>query len=161
VPSSRPTASASPRSSEVASATIPRPLSHQGEDAVVVEERDDRDDEQAGVLQCLDRVGDAGPGLRLRGGRKEQERGEQGDGWIFFGWGLCLTFTSIWGATWLEKKFGTFVSIVIALVGFAACIGLMAVFPNGSTTTGMNGGQPWASWSAPSSAASSSASPTP
>jgi MFS family permease len=64
-------------------------------------------------------------------------------GWVFFGWGLCLAFTSIWGATWLEKQVGTFVSIVIALVGFAACIGLMAVFSNGSTTTGMSGGQPW------------------
>jgi MFS family permease len=64
-------------------------------------------------------------------------------GWVFFGWGLCLAFTSIWGATWLERKVGTFVSIVIALVGFAACIALMAVFSTGSTSEGMSGGQPW------------------
>ncbi|MFT4286241.1 MFS transporter [Nocardioides sp.] len=64
-------------------------------------------------------------------------------GWVFFGWGLALAFTSIWGATWLERRVGTFISIVIALVGFAACLALMAVFSNGSTTTGMTGGQPW------------------
>ena len=64
-------------------------------------------------------------------------------GWVFFGWGMCLAFTSIWGASWLEKKVGTFISIVIALVGFAACLALMSVFSNGSTTDGMTGGQPW------------------
>jgi MFS family permease len=69
--------------------------------------------------------------------------GASDTGWVFFGWGLCLAFTSIWGASWLERKVGTFVSIVIALVGFAACLGLMAVFSEGSTTVGMQGGQPW------------------
>jgi MFS family permease len=64
-------------------------------------------------------------------------------GWVFFGWGMCLAFTSIWGATWLQDKVGTFVAIVIALVGLAACIALMGVFSTGSTTGGMNGGQPW------------------
>jgi MFS family permease len=69
--------------------------------------------------------------------------GASDTGWVFFGWGLCLAFTSIWGASWLEKKVGTLVSMVIALVGFAACIALMAVFSTGSTTAGMHGGQPW------------------
>lgn len=64
-------------------------------------------------------------------------------GWVFFGWGLALAFTSIWGATWLERRVGTFVSIVIALAGFTACLALMAIFSNGSTTEGMTGGQPW------------------
>lgn len=64
-------------------------------------------------------------------------------GWVFFGWGLCLAFTSIWGATWLERRVGTFASIVIALVGFASCIALMGVFSTGSTTEGMSGGHPW------------------
>ncbi len=64
-------------------------------------------------------------------------------GWVFFGWGLALAFTSIWGATWLERRVGTFVSIVIALSGFTACLALMAIFSNGSTTDGMTGGQPW------------------
>lgn len=64
-------------------------------------------------------------------------------GWVFFGWGLGLAISSIWGATWLERRVGTFVSIVIALAGFTACLALMAVFSNGSTTDGMTGGQPW------------------
>jgi MFS transporter, ACDE family, multidrug resistance protein len=64
-------------------------------------------------------------------------------GWVFFGWGMCLAFTSIWGATWLQEKVGTLVSIVIALVGLAACIFFMGVFSTGSTTVGMSGGHPW------------------
>ncbi|WGL53539.1 MFS transporter [Nocardioides sp. BP30] len=69
--------------------------------------------------------------------------GASATGWVFFGWGMCLAFTSIWGASWLERRVGTIVSIVIALVGLAACIALMGVFSTGSTTAGMNGGQPW------------------
>lgn len=69
--------------------------------------------------------------------------GASDTGWVFFGWGLCLAFTSIWGASWLEQRVGTFVSIVIALVGFAACIALMGAFSTGSTSTGMSGGHPW------------------
>jgi MFS transporter, ACDE family, multidrug resistance protein len=69
--------------------------------------------------------------------------GASDTGWVFFGWGMCLAFTSIWGANWLEKRVGTLISIVIALVGFAACLAFMAVFSNGSTTDGMTGGQPW------------------
>lgn len=64
-------------------------------------------------------------------------------GWVFFGWGMCLAFTSIWGATWLQDRVGTLVAIVIALVGLAACIALMGVFSTGSTTAGMSGGHPW------------------
>lgn len=69
--------------------------------------------------------------------------GASDTGWVFFGWGICLAFTSIWGASWLEQKVGTFASIVIALVGFAACIALMGVFSDGSTSAGMTGGHPW------------------
>lgn len=69
--------------------------------------------------------------------------GASDTGWVFFGWGMCLAFTSIWGATWLERRVGTLVSIVIALVGLAACIAFMGVFSTGSTTVGMNGGHPW------------------
>ena len=64
-------------------------------------------------------------------------------GWVFFGWGMCLAFTSIWGATWLQERVGTLVSIVIALVGLSACIALMGVFSTGSTSVGMSGGRPW------------------
>lgn len=64
-------------------------------------------------------------------------------GWVFFGWGMCLAFTSIWGATWLQDRVGTLVAIAIALVGLAACIAFMGVFSTGSTTAGMNGGHPW------------------
>ncbi len=37
-------------------------------------------------------------------------------GWVFFGWGLALAFTSIWGAGWIEKAVGTFGAIVIAML---------------------------------------------
>jgi len=48
-------------------------------------------------------------------------------GWVFFGWGVLLAFMSIWGAPWLESKVGTVAAIVIALVGFAAVLAIMAV----------------------------------
>jgi predicted MFS family arabinose efflux permease len=63
-------------------------------------------------------------------------------GWVFFGWGVALAFTSIWGATWVERAVGTFGAIVIAMVGFAACLGLMALFaPDVADPTGT--GRPW------------------
>jgi MFS family permease len=64
-------------------------------------------------------------------------------GWVFFGWGICLAVMSIWGSSWLENRVGTFAAIVVGLVGFAACLALMAVFSQGNTTDGVSGGQPW------------------
>ncbi len=49
-------------------------------------------------------------------------------GWIFFGWGILLAFTSVVGAPWLEARIGLLPSIVGALVLFAADLAVMAVW---------------------------------
>ncbi|MFT4264398.1 MAG: MFS transporter [Nocardioides sp.] len=49
-------------------------------------------------------------------------------GWIFFGWGLLLAVNSIWGAPWLESRIGTVAAIVVALVGFATLLAIMAIW---------------------------------
>jgi predicted MFS family arabinose efflux permease len=49
-------------------------------------------------------------------------------GWIFFGWGLLLAFTSVWGAPWLERRFGTVPTIAASLALFAADLVVMALF---------------------------------
>jgi predicted MFS family arabinose efflux permease len=49
-------------------------------------------------------------------------------GWIFFGWGLLLAFTSVIGAPWLEARIGLLPSIVMALVLFAVDLAVMALF---------------------------------
>jgi predicted MFS family arabinose efflux permease len=54
-------------------------------------------------------------------------------GWIFFGWGLLLAFTSVWGAPWLEERIGLLPSIVGALVLFALDLAVMAVWTDSKT----------------------------
>ncbi len=54
-------------------------------------------------------------------------------GWIFFGWGLLLAFTSVVAAPWLQRHLGTVPSIVGALVLFAADLAVMAVFTEDKT----------------------------
>ena len=54
-------------------------------------------------------------------------------GWIFFGWGLLLAFTSVWGAPWLEARMGLLPSIVGALVLFALDLAVMAVWTDSKT----------------------------
>ena len=49
-------------------------------------------------------------------------------GWIFFGWGLLLAFTSVVVAPWLEVRVGLLASVVGALVLFAADLAVMALF---------------------------------
>jgi MFS family permease len=48
-------------------------------------------------------------------------------GFIFFGWGLLLAFTSVVVAPWLQKVFGTVPSVLAALVCFAADLAAMAL----------------------------------
>jgi MFS transporter, ACDE family, multidrug resistance protein len=48
-------------------------------------------------------------------------------GFIFFGWGLLLAFTSVWGAPWLQRIFGTVPTVLASLVLFAADLAMMAV----------------------------------
>jgi predicted MFS family arabinose efflux permease len=49
-------------------------------------------------------------------------------GWIFFGWGLLLAFTSVIGAPWLQKIFGTVPTVLASLALFAVDLAAMAVF---------------------------------
>ncbi len=49
-------------------------------------------------------------------------------GWIFFGWGILLAFTSVAGAPWLEARIGLLPSIVGALALFAVDLAVMALF---------------------------------
>lgn len=49
-------------------------------------------------------------------------------GWVFFGWGMLLAFFSIWGAPWIESRIGTVAAIVVALLGFASLLAIMALF---------------------------------
>jgi predicted MFS family arabinose efflux permease len=49
-------------------------------------------------------------------------------GYVFFGWGLLLAVTSVWGAPLLQRRFGTVPGAVGALTGFAAILAAMAVW---------------------------------
>ncbi len=54
-------------------------------------------------------------------------------GFIFFGWGLLLAVTSVWGAPFLQRHLGTVPSVLIALVLFAADLAVMALFTDSKT----------------------------
>lgn len=54
-------------------------------------------------------------------------------GLVFFGWGLALAFASVFLAPRLQASFGTILSIVIALVGFALVLAAMAVWTDNKT----------------------------
>lgn len=48
-------------------------------------------------------------------------------GWTFFGWGLLLALTSVWGAPVLQRRFGTMPTLTSVLALFAADLAVMAV----------------------------------
>ena len=54
-------------------------------------------------------------------------------GFIFFGWGLLLAVTSVWGAPFLQRIFGTVPSVLGSLVLFAADLAVMALFTDDKT----------------------------
>ncbi|HET6627697.1 MAG TPA: MFS transporter [Nocardioidaceae bacterium] len=54
-------------------------------------------------------------------------------GFVFFGWGLLLAFTSVWGAPWLQQRFGTVPTVIGSLVLFAADLAAMAVLTESKT----------------------------
>ena len=54
-------------------------------------------------------------------------------GFIFFGWGLLLAVTSVWGAPWLQRHLGTVPSVLTALLLFAADLAVMALFTDSKT----------------------------
>ncbi|HEU5045128.1 MAG TPA: MFS transporter [Nocardioidaceae bacterium] len=48
-------------------------------------------------------------------------------GWIFFGWGLLLAFTSVIAAPWLERRLGAIPTVITSLVLFGADLAVMAL----------------------------------
>jgi MFS transporter, ACDE family, multidrug resistance protein len=56
-----------------------------------------------------------------------------GTGLVFFGWGLLLALTSVVAAPWIQKHVGTFTGMVVALLGFAVILAVMAVFTENKT----------------------------
>jgi MFS family permease len=48
-------------------------------------------------------------------------------GLIFFGWGLCLAFTSVVVAPWLQHRFGTVGVLLVNLLCFSTLLAVMAV----------------------------------
>jgi ACDE family multidrug resistance protein len=54
-------------------------------------------------------------------------------GFIFFGWGLLLAFTSVVAAPWLQRLFGTVPSVLGSLLLFAADLAVMALFTDSKT----------------------------
>jgi predicted MFS family arabinose efflux permease len=49
-------------------------------------------------------------------------------GFIFFGWGVLLAVTSVWGAPWLQRLFGTVPTVLGSLLLFSADLAMMALF---------------------------------
>ncbi len=49
-------------------------------------------------------------------------------GWVFFGWGLLLAFTSVWVAPVLQRRFGPVNTVLVSLSLFAIDLAAMAVF---------------------------------
>ena len=49
-------------------------------------------------------------------------------GFVFFGWGLLLAFTSVWVAPLLQRRFGTVPGSLASLTGFAAILAAMAIW---------------------------------
>lgn len=56
------------------------------------------------------------------------ELGSMGIGGVFFGWGVGLAITSVFGAPLLTRAFGLVRTLVITLVGLAVVMALLAVF---------------------------------
>ena len=54
-------------------------------------------------------------------------------GWVFFGWGLLLAFTSVIAAPWLQARFGTVTTIVASLALFAVDLAVMALLTESKT----------------------------
>jgi predicted MFS family arabinose efflux permease len=49
-------------------------------------------------------------------------------GLVFFGWGVGLAITSVVGAPWLQRRFGTLPSVLAALVALALILVVMALW---------------------------------
>ncbi len=54
-------------------------------------------------------------------------------GWVFFGWGILLAFTSVVAAPWLQARLGTIPTVIGSLALFAADLAVMAVLTENKT----------------------------
>lgn len=54
-------------------------------------------------------------------------------GWVFFAWGLLVAFFSVLGAPWLQRRFGTAVSLYVAFTLFGLDLALIALDPPNKT----------------------------
>src|SRR3954449_8079930 len=54
-------------------------------------------------------------------------------GWVFFGWGILLAFTSVWVAPWLERRLGTVPTALTSLTLFALDLAAMAIWTDSRT----------------------------
>ena len=54
-------------------------------------------------------------------------------GWVFFGWGLLLAFTSVVAAPWLQARLGTIPTVMASLALFAADLAAMALLTGSKT----------------------------
>ena len=52
--------------------------------------------------------------------------GAMGLGYVFFGWGMCVAITSVFGAPILTKRMGRRRSLVVALIALAVLLAVMA-----------------------------------
>ncbi|HLN76431.1 MAG TPA: MFS transporter [Nocardioidaceae bacterium] len=54
-------------------------------------------------------------------------------GWVFFGWGILLAFTSVVAAPWLQRRLGTIPTVTASLALFAVDLAAMAVLTDDKT----------------------------
>jgi MFS transporter, ACDE family, multidrug resistance protein len=54
-------------------------------------------------------------------------------GWVFFGWGLLLAFTSVVAAPWLQARLGTLPTVMGSLTLFAGDLAVMALLTDNRT----------------------------
>jgi predicted MFS family arabinose efflux permease len=54
-------------------------------------------------------------------------------GWVFFGWGVLLAFTSVFAAPWLQARLGTVPTIIGSLSLFAVDLAVMALLTESKT----------------------------
>ncbi|WP_181274949.1 MFS transporter [Brevibacterium oceani] len=52
--------------------------------------------------------------------------GAMGLGYVFFGWGICVAITSVFGAPLLTKRMGRRRSLVVTLIALAVLLGVMS-----------------------------------
>jgi ACDE family multidrug resistance protein len=54
-------------------------------------------------------------------------------GWVFFGWGILLAFTSVVAAPWLQARLGTVPTVIASLALFAVDLAAMALLTESKT----------------------------